>query len=187
MKRAVILLSAAMMLAQAGATATERSISDVQNPSLEKYREHVKILLDMTIPDLANHVRHQSRAEFAVATNNLFSLFLGRLEESLHDDPTGSNFYDPGLRRKIAENFWRLEFLVRTFYPEMMSFGVKDQFLWDGLALLKKRFTDLGIVLRDPFNERFTDVPEGHWADEAIHNLRRNGIVYGYPDGRFRA
>lgn len=31
----------------------------------------------------------------------------------------------------------------------------------------------------------FPDVPENHWAYEAVHDLARRGLVEGYPDGSF--
>jgi hypothetical protein len=50
---------------------------------------------------------------------------------------------------------------------------------------IKKGLAKAGIVVNDPF-VRFSDVPQGHWADGAIHALRRAGIVTGYPDDTFR-
>lgn len=34
--------------------------------------------------------------------------------------------------------------------------------------------------------DNFPDVPENHWAFEAVENLKREGILVGYPDGRVR-
>lgn len=34
--------------------------------------------------------------------------------------------------------------------------------------------------------DNFPDVPENHWAYEALENLKREGILVGYPDGRYR-
>ena len=34
--------------------------------------------------------------------------------------------------------------------------------------------------------DNFPDVPENHWAYEAIENLKREGILVGYPDGTFK-
>lgn len=33
---------------------------------------------------------------------------------------------------------------------------------------------------------QFSDVPPGHWAREAIDQLTKEGVLYGYPDGTFR-
>ncbi|MCL6568242.1 MAG: S-layer homology domain-containing protein, partial [Meiothermus silvanus] len=32
---------------------------------------------------------------------------------------------------------------------------------------------------------QFSDVPAGHWAQEAIRRLTEQGLLSGYPDGRF--
>ena len=32
----------------------------------------------------------------------------------------------------------------------------------------------------------FPDVPNGHWAYEAIQRLSALGVISGYPDGTFR-
>ena len=34
--------------------------------------------------------------------------------------------------------------------------------------------------------DRFVDVPQDHWAYQAVENLRVKGIVVGYPDGQLR-
>ena len=34
--------------------------------------------------------------------------------------------------------------------------------------------------------DRFVDVPTDHWAYQAVENLRKEGIVVGYPDARLR-
>ncbi|MEQ8171913.1 MAG: S-layer homology domain-containing protein [Candidatus Eremiobacterota bacterium] len=37
-------------------------------------------------------------------------------------------------------------------------------------------------VLADPFS----DVPQGHWAYDAVQMLEEKGLVEGYPDGLFK-
>ena len=34
--------------------------------------------------------------------------------------------------------------------------------------------------------DQFPDVPDNHWAYEALENMRAEGILVGYPDGLFR-
>src|SRR5471030_2982538 len=34
--------------------------------------------------------------------------------------------------------------------------------------------------------DNFPDVPENHWAFEALQRLKKDGILVGYPDGLFR-
>lgn len=46
----------------------------------------------------------------------------------------------------------------------------------------------LGTALAIPAlaQDNFPDVPENHWAYEAVENLKREGILVGYPDGTFK-
>ncbi len=50
----------------------------------------------------------------------------------------------------------------------------------------------LGMVLTVGFmssalaQDQFPDVPENHWAYEALANMKKNGLLVGYPDGLFR-
>jgi hypothetical protein len=34
--------------------------------------------------------------------------------------------------------------------------------------------------------DNFPDVPDNHWAFEALQRLKKDGILVGYPDGLFR-
>ncbi len=34
--------------------------------------------------------------------------------------------------------------------------------------------------------EKFSDVPDDHWAARSIYNVVRLGVTRGYPDGTFR-
>src|SRR5688572_25538133 len=34
--------------------------------------------------------------------------------------------------------------------------------------------------------DNFPDTPENHWAYEALANMKREGLLVGYPDGLFR-
>lgn len=46
----------------------------------------------------------------------------------------------------------------------------------------------LGMVVVAPAfaQDNFPDVPDNHWAYEALENLKREGILVGYPDGLYR-
>ena len=50
----------------------------------------------------------------------------------------------------------------------------------------------LGMVLTAGFvgsalaQDQFPDVPDNHWAYEALGNMKKNGLLVGYPDGLFR-
>lgn len=49
-------------------------------------------------------------------------------------------------------------------------------------------FAALGMALAIPAvaQDNFPDVPENHWAYEAVENLKREGILVGYPDGTYK-
>jgi len=46
----------------------------------------------------------------------------------------------------------------------------------------------LGVMLVVPAmaQDNFPDVPENHWAYEALARMKREGLLVGYPDGLFR-
>lgn len=47
--------------------------------------------------------------------------------------------------------------------------------------------TIVGSALVAPaFAQNFPDAPENHWAYEALENLKREGILVGYPDGTYK-
>jgi hypothetical protein len=48
-----------------------------------------------------------------------------------------------------------------------------------------KRLLLLLTVLGGAALAQFSDVPAGHWAQEAIRRLTAQGLLSGYPDGRF--
>src|SRR5271156_1312000 len=42
------------------------------------------------------------------------------------------------------------------------------------------------IVLPAVATDNFPDVPDNHWAYEALARLKKDGLLVGYPDGLFR-
>ncbi|HSI71607.1 MAG TPA: S-layer homology domain-containing protein, partial [Fimbriimonas sp.] len=44
----------------------------------------------------------------------------------------------------------------------------------------------VGMVAPAFAQDNFPDVPENHWAFEALARLKAAGILVGYPDGLFR-
>ena len=53
------------------------------------------------------------------------------------------------------------------------------------VADLTARMDALLSVLNPNMSKDFSDVPENHWAYEAVSRLAGNDIVQGYPDGEF--
>ena len=85
----------------------------------------------------------------------------------------------------MGNMWWQVEWMEREFVPELDDMGidssVRQEMLRNGRqSLIKER---IGVLYSEGY---FVDVPPGHWADEAIHNLRRARIIVGYPDGTFR-
>lgn len=50
---------------------------------------------------------------------------------------------------------------------------------------LTARMDALLSVLNPNMSKDFPDVPENHWAYEAVSRLAGNGIVEGYEDGKY--
>jgi hypothetical protein len=44
----------------------------------------------------------------------------------------------------------------------------------------------VGIVTPVLAQDNFPDVPENHWAYEALARMKKEGLLVGYPDGLFR-
>ena len=53
------------------------------------------------------------------------------------------------------------------------------------VADLTARMDALLSVLNPNMSKDFPDVPENHWAYEAVSRLAGNDIIQGYPDGEF--
>lgn len=149
------------------------------------YVGHIKILRDKALYGQAiNGSRFglHTRPLVAVASHQIYqaiSATMRNLPKSKEQSDNVLKFY--------GENFWRLEYLLKELKQELIGIGIDFDECHAEMLKMKKVFQELGVELRDPTMERFTDVSEGHWADAAIHNLRRAGILYGYPDGEFRS
>ena len=58
------------------------------------------------------------------------------------------------------------------------------------IALLKNVVTQMAqkmnaMTLSPDKVSSFPDVPNGHWAKDSVESLKGNGLVQGYPDGKF--
>jgi hypothetical protein len=81
----------------------------------------------------------------------------------------------------------RIRRLARGFSFELNQLGLSAPYVEGELARIENRLRWIRTPHFGEANGRFLDVPKGHWADEAVHGLRREGILRGYPDGRFGA
>jgi hypothetical protein len=63
--------------------------------------------------------------------------------------------------------------LIDAFSPEIRQFGEHPEDAKNALATLAKP-------------KPFPDIPPGHWAAQAVRELKDKGIVVGYPSGEFQ-
>ncbi len=145
------------------------------------------------------HNRPASRYEVAVAVHatyvNLRDLVTD-LEKKLarmttvetkdaNAGPTAEQLRD-GVHRLQGIKVEDLRRLTEHFAPELTKLGVEVPGMQKDLIRISARIVRLhalkpGLALRP-----FPDVPPGHWASVATQRLRREGILRGYPDGRYR-
>ena len=57
--------------------------------------------------------------------------------------------------------------------------------LGDELAAMKAQMSRVLNLLDMSKKASFSDVPDGHWAKDAVDTLHGNGAIKGYPDGQF--
>ena len=55
----------------------------------------------------------------------------------------------------------------------------------DEMALMKAQMSRVLNLLDMSKKAPFSDVPNGHWAKDAVDTLHGNGALKGYPDGQF--
>lgn len=54
------------------------------------------------------------------------------------------------------------------------------------IKVIKLRFAERGTPVDEHRFEPFSDLPCGHWANDAIIRMREIGVLRGYPDNTFR-
>lgn len=89
----------------------------------------------------------------------------------------------------VGQDIVMTELLFRTFKKELEDLGVDTKSAPRTFALIRSRFDSFAhsqIPKTGEAWEPFGDVPAGHWAAGATKNLRREGILAGYADGKFR-
>jgi hypothetical protein len=67
---------------------------------------------------------------------------------------------------------------------EQGEFRPEDDITRAEMAMIMSRWLQLSMNEAEAVS--FTDVPEGHWALQAIAHVRNAGIMIGYEDGTFR-
>jgi len=124
-------------------------------------------------------IRPMSRDEATLKAWQCFQVAEQRIAKggvSREKDPVGGDFW--------RERFWLFKWFRLELAPELAKFVDLDAYD-TRVERVKQGLARVGIAVNDRY-ARFSDVPAGHWADEAIHKLRKAGVLRGYPDNTFR-
>ncbi len=133
-----------------------------------------------------NHRAIFSRYEVAALAHSCIQGLKGwldSLEKLMIEDSKKREYQDQ--YQELSRLFELIEFVCRATLNELMSMEVDPFALDKEFSEIAKRFTLRGIPVRRFDDIWFTDVPKKHWADNAVHELRKVGILWGYPNGSF--
>lgn len=133
--------------------------------------------------------RSASRADAVKAVSYWLARFYWTLSYSaryyaVNPELVDLSYYSSNVR--YAKLFWRLEALTIELMPDLVAKGDSEELIRLRLETIKVSIANMNLDSPSPDTRWFQDVPEDHWADFAIHKLRRAGILYGYPDGTFK-
>jgi hypothetical protein len=175
MKRSWILLA---LVVPACGSAQISTLRNELSPELRVHDVYTR-LLDLITFGFADKPsgRRMSRLEYAVGVRNMAQF----AEERLNSDKPFE-----GLEKNAwRDSFWMFKWLGKTLSSALIEIGVALNEYDARVEIIKQGLAKAGIMVDDPY-ARFSDVPKGYWADEAIHRMRELGIVKGYPDNTFR-
>lgn len=115
-------------------------------------------------PDRSNGLWAYTRQEFAILIASQLPTLGSAFDKEVQQDPELLN---------------ALHRLVQEFAPELERNSVP-------LVVIRSRISMLARA-RDKAKATgpFSDVPEGHWAYQAVETLRQTGILIGYPGRTF--
>lgn len=84
-----------------------------------------------------------------------------------------------GLREVAAD----LALFIKEFHAELAALGVDVAAMAKDLSKLEANLAEM----RDAQLARrlFPDVPRNHWAADALGVMRKEGLIVGYPNGKF--
>jgi hypothetical protein len=173
MKRAAILLAlVAPVFAHAQIDPSLRAAPQIVQINSVTYR--LSLVIRFGYPDSVGHLPILvSREEYAERVCILLQL----MEEKFKPDQPNLGQFE-AYRSCIAA----FKFLGEALAPELAAIEPNYK---TRVESIKQNLAKRGIIVEDPY-AHFADVPENHWASDAIHNLRKLGILRGYPDNTFR-
>ncbi len=88
----------------------------------------------------------------------------------------------PILSRSLAY----LERGSREFAVELNALTASPEIIPKNIAIFRQAIAQFHVVEPGSALRQFSDVAPNHWAAQAVLNLRSNGILRGYPDGKFQ-
>jgi S-layer homology domain len=129
-------------------------------------------------PDSLHNLRPPTRYEWAVATHATFMHLTNMLgdPETLNEPPSSFARW-PECVDDLSKLFveFRQELTAMQVYETISPAALKNQ------LERHRAFVAKLAGYRPPF----PDVPAGHWATGAIGALKKEGLIRGYPGGRF--
>lgn len=135
----------------------------------------------LNTPDgLSSRSRPDSRYEMAVkvyvATQRSHEAL-----KALRGQPSTVPAPSLALVQRQTARWGRLQRAATELRRELEALGVEYE-------PFTRQFSNLEVEFRRSLATRpFPDVPEGHWAAGAVGNLRSEGVILGYPAGKFKS
>ena len=97
----------------------------------------------------------------------------------------GENLFNAGLSLKIGQGNHVSTTRV-AMAKEMLDLRADNKAMHEQINALNNRLNSVLGMLDMAKSASFPDVPENHWAYEAVAKLAGNGVIKGYPDGTFQ-
>ena len=97
----------------------------------------------------------------------------------------GENLFNAGLSLKIGQGNHVSTTRV-AMAKEMLDLRADNKAMHEQINTMNDRLNTVLGMLDMAKSASFPDVPENHWAYEAVSKLAGNGIIKGYPDGTFQ-
>lgn len=92
---------------------------------------------------------------------------------------TGENMYGGGISLRIGQGGNKARRNATNGLTEREKAQQKQ------IDYLTSRLDALFSVINPNMSKNFPDVPENHWAYEAVSKLAGNGVIQGYEDGKY--
>jgi hypothetical protein len=148
---------------------------------------------------LIHGARPASRYEIAVATHVAYTNLLAKKNELLEKgrkpgfEPVGSvsksDFAEASAIQPFTSDAPKaaemITALVVQFKPELTELGVDTTEMKHDLNFALSQVKSYRILRPGTALSQFSDVQADHWAARQILELRKLGILQGYPSGRF--